>query len=88
MPIAHCLLPLKNHYFCTMTPLRIKILNPKALNLIKDMEDLQLITVEKEPSSKVQEYLKNMRKRSAEAPSLKEIAALVEQVRAKRYGRK
>jgi len=71
-----------------MTPLRIKILNPKALNLIKDMEDLQLITVEKEPSSKVQEYLKKMRKRSAEAPSLKEIAALVEQVRAKRYGRK
>ena len=71
-----------------MTPIRIKILNPKALNLIKDMEDLQLITVEKEPASKVEEYLRLMRKKSGKAPSLKEISVLVEQVRTERYGRK
>jgi|WetSurMetagenome_2_1015567.scaffolds.fasta_scaffold325928_2 hypothetical protein len=67
-----------------MTPIRIKILNPKALNLIKDMEDLQLITVEKEPASKVEEYLKQMRKKSAKVPSMKEITELVEQVRTQR----
>ena len=67
-----------------MTPLRIKILNPKALSLIKGMEDLDLIAVEKEPATKLQEYLKSMRKKSATAPSLKEITAVVEKVRSQR----
>ncbi|HZV69054.1 MAG TPA: hypothetical protein VFG10_05895 [Saprospiraceae bacterium] len=71
-----------------MTPLRIKILNPKALSLIKGMEELNLIAVEKDPVSKFQEYLKSMRKKSATAPSLKEIGEIVEQVRSQRYAAK
>jgi len=38
----------------------MEILNPKALQLIKDMQDLKLIKVSEEPYSKLSTYLKKM----------------------------
>ena len=71
-----------------MEELRIQILNPKALQLIKDMQDLKLIKVSKSTTSHIQEYLKKMRRDSAKAPNFEEITQIVEEVRANRYAKK
>lgn len=71
-----------------MEALKIEILNPKALQLIKGMEELKLIKVSDEPVSTLKAYLKKMRRNSASAPSLGGITKIVEDVRAKRYGKK
>ena len=68
--------------------IKIEILNPKALQLIKGMQDLKLIKVSDEPVSALKTYLKRMRRNSATAPSLDEITKIVEDVRAKRYVKK
>ena len=71
-----------------MEALKIEIFNPKALQLIKGMQDLKLIKVSDEPVSTLKAYLKKMRRNSASAPRLDEITKIVEDVRAKRYGKK
>jgi predicted ATP-binding protein involved in virulence len=71
-----------------MEALKIEILNPKALQLIKGMQELKLIKVSEEPVSKLKEYLKKMRRNSAATQRLDEITKIVEEVRAKRYGKK
>jgi hypothetical protein len=71
-----------------MEALQIEILNPKALQLIKEMQDLNYIKVSDAPVSKLQSYLKKMRKNANTAPSLEEIANIVADVRAERYGNK
>jgi hypothetical protein len=71
-----------------MEALKIEILNPKALQLIKGMQELKLIRVSEEPVSTLKTYLKKMRRNSASAPGLDEITKIVEDVRAKRYGKK
>ena len=71
-----------------MEALKIEILNPKALQLIKGMQDLKLIKVSDEPKSTLKTYLKKMRRNSASAPNLNEITKIVEEVRAKRYAKK
>lgn len=71
-----------------MEALRIEILNPKAMQLIKGMQDLKLIKINDEPASALKEYLKRMRRNAASAPSLEEITNIVEEVRAKRYAKK
>ena len=71
-----------------MEALKIEILNPKALKLIKGMEDLNLIKVSEEPVSRLTSYLKKMRRNSAIAPDLDEITSIVEEVRASRYAKK
>ena len=80
----------KNHFpkFDTMEALKIEILNPKALQLIKGMQDLNLIKVTNEPVSELQSYLKKMRKNAASAPSIDEITEIVQEVRAERYANK
>ena len=67
-----------------MEALKIEILNPKALQLIKGMEDLKLIKVSDEPVSTLKAYLKKMRCNSSTAPDLDEITEIVEDVRTKR----
>ncbi len=69
-----------------METFKLEILNPKALQLIKGMQELKLIKVSNDPVSKLREYLKKTRKPNA--PSLAEITEIVEQVRAKRYEQK
>ena len=71
-----------------MEALKIEILNPKALQLIKGMQDLNLIKVTNEPVSKLKSYLKKMRKNASSAPSLDEITEIVEEVRLERYAKK
>ena len=71
-----------------MEALKIEILNPKALQLIKGMQDLKPIKVSEEPVSTVKAYLKKMRRNAATAPSLDEITKIVEDVRAKGYAKK
>ena len=71
-----------------MEALRIEILNPKALKLIKGMEELKLIKVSDEPVTNLKAFLKRMRRNAASAPSLDEITKEVEIVRAKRYAKK
>jgi len=71
-----------------MEALKIEILNPKALQLIKGMQELNLIKVSAEPVSKLKSYLKKMRKNSDSVPSLDEIQAIVDEVRAERYAKK
>ena len=71
-----------------MEAIKIEILNPKALQLIKGMQDLKLIKVSDEPKSTIKTYLKKMRRNSASAPNLNEITKIVEEVRAKRYAKK
>ncbi len=72
-----------------MQALKIEILNPKALQLIKGMQDLNLIKVTSDdPVSGLKDYLKKMRANASEAPSLEEISQIVEDVRTKRYAKK
>lgn len=70
-----------------MDALRIEILNPKALQLLKGMQALNLIKVS-DSASDLKSYLRKMRSKAKEAPSLDEISVIVEQVRKKRYAKK
>jgi hypothetical protein len=70
-----------------MEALKIEILNPKALQLIKGMQELKLIKISDEPVSALKVYLKKMRRNSSTAPSLNEITKIVDEVRAKRYAK-
>lgn len=71
-----------------MEALKIEILNPKALQLIKGMQDLNLIKVSEDPVSELKIYLKKMRRKSSTAPGIEEIGKIVEDIRAKRYAKK
>lgn len=71
-----------------MSAIRIEILNPKAMKLLQGMQDLELIRVDDEPISKLTAYLEKMRQHSETAPTEDEIANVVNEVRAERYGKK
>lgn len=71
-----------------MEALKIEILNPKALQLIKGMQELKLIKITDDPTSSVKNYLKKMRRDSVSTPDLEDITKVVEEVRAKRYAKK
>lgn len=71
-----------------MEALKIEILNPKALQIIKGMQDLKLIKVSDEPVSSLKSYLKKMRQSASDVPSLDAITKIVDEVRAKRYAKK
>lgn len=68
-----------------METIRIDILNPKAIQLLRDLADLNLISIEEKSESGFVAVLKKLRSKSKSAPSLEEIAEEVEKVRAKRY---
>ena len=67
-----------------MNTMRIDILNPKAIKLLKDLADLQLIAIQDSSKSGFATILKKMRSKSKSAPSLDEITKEVEVVRSKR----
>ena len=73
-----------------METLRIKIVNPKAKRLLKDLADLNLISIGKSFDSKVEfkELLSKLRSNADSAPSIDEITLEVEKVRALRYANK
>jgi len=71
-----------------MSAIRIEILNQKALKLLQGMQELDLIKVSEEPASEFTSYLEKMRLNSESAPDSDEIANMVNEVRAERYGKK
>ena len=68
------------------TSIRIDILNPKAIQLLKNLAELDLIVIKEESKKGFADILKKLRSNSTSAPSLEEITEEVEKVRAKRYG--
>ena len=73
-----------------MEALRIEILNPKVINILKDLASLKLITI-KETINSEKEFkllLKKLRNSSDSAPSLNEITNVVEEARTERYAKK
>jgi hypothetical protein len=70
-----------------MEALRIEILNPKALQLLKGMQELNLIKVS-DSASELKKYLRKMRRHTRTSPPIEEITTIVEQVRKKRYAKK
>jgi len=71
-----------------MDSITIDILDSRAMQFLKGLQELKLIRVNDEPSAKVKAYLKKMRKQADVAPSAEEIAALVEEVRTVRHAKK
>jgi len=67
------------------TSIRIDILNPKAAKLLKNLADLDLISIKEESKKGFMDVLKKLRSNSKSAPNLDEITNEVEKVRAKRY---
>jgi hypothetical protein len=72
-----------------MESLTINILNPKALSLLKNLADLDLIEIsQKENSNALVDLLKKTRKVKTNELTLDEITKEVEEVRGLRYAAK
>lgn len=67
-----------------METVKVDILNPKARKLLKDLADLNLITIRDTTKSGFSEVLKKIRSKSDTVPSHEEIAGEVEVVRSRR----
>ncbi|WP_298147498.1 hypothetical protein [Flavobacterium sp.] len=71
-----------------MRTYQIEILNPKAVKLLQDLADLELISM-RQTDDNLQTVIKRLReKASANPPSIEEITKEVEMERAERYGAK
>jgi hypothetical protein len=72
-----------------MEALRIEILNPKVKSILKQLADLELISISRVESSEIQfkKLLDKFRTKSKTAPSLEEITKEIENVRAERYAK-
>jgi hypothetical protein len=69
--------------------LQIDILNPKATKLLKDLADLNLISIRDEQENNFMKVVGKLRKKaSSDKPSLEMITKEVEHVRSKRYAQK
>lgn len=67
--------------------MRVNILNPKAVRLLKDLADLNLIAIQDNSKNGFAAVLKKLRSKAKSAPTLDEITKEVELVRAKRYAK-
>jgi hypothetical protein len=69
--------------------LQIDILNPKATRLLKDLADLNLISIRDEKENDFMKVVAKLRKNaSSDNPSIEMITKEVELVRTKRYAQK
>ncbi|MDR2938014.1 MAG: hypothetical protein LBU92_03640 [Prevotellaceae bacterium] len=66
-----------------METISIEVRNPKARNLLNDLVELDLIAINPRPS--FAKLLSKLRSSEQQAPTLEEITAEVEAVRAARY---
>jgi hypothetical protein len=71
-----------------MEALKIEILKPKAMQLIRGMQELNLIRVSENPETALKSYLLKMRRNSKSVPGPDAIARVVDEVRTKRYAKK
>jgi hypothetical protein len=72
-----------------MEALRIEILNPKVKSILKQLADLELISISRVESSEIQfkKLLDKFRTKAKTSPSLEEITKEIENVRAERYAK-
>ena len=70
-----------------MNTIRVDILNPKAVKLLKDLADLNLIAIQDTSKNGFAGVLKKLRSKAKSAPTLEEITKEVELVRSKRYAK-
>lgn len=70
-----------------MNTMRVDILDPKAVKLLKDLADLNLIAIQDTSKNEFASVLKKLRSKAKSAPSLEEITKEVELVRNKRYAK-
>ncbi len=70
-----------------METIRIEIKNPKALQLLRDLADLKLIsfTEKDDKIAQLKSLFKQLRANAKYAPTLEEITNEVEEVRRERY---
>jgi hypothetical protein len=68
-----------------MNTMRVDIINPKALRLLKDLADMNLIAIQDSSKNGFASVLKKLRLKSKTAPTYDEITKEVELVRQKRY---
>jgi hypothetical protein len=73
-----------------MNTIKVDILNPASLTLLKELEKLRLIAIRKEDTTKssngdFMNLVQKIRSKSENPPSLEEITAEVEQQRAEMY---
>ena len=71
-----------------MSTIQIEILNPKAIKLIQDLADLELISINEPKETGFSKLLAKLRSKAESAPSLEEITKEVELVRAARNEQK
>lgn len=72
-----------------MRTYQVNILNPKAVKLLEDLADLDLISITLNKEDSFFDVLNNFRANAADnPPSLEDITSEVESVRAERYARK
>jgi hypothetical protein len=67
-----------------METVKVDILSPKARKLLKDLADLNLITIRETTRSDFSEVLNKIRSRSNTVPSPEEISGEAEAVRSRR----
>jgi hypothetical protein len=65
--------------------MRVDIINPKALRLLKDLADMNLIAIQDNSKNGFASVLKKLRLKTKGAPTYDEITKEVELVRQKRY---
>ncbi|HMT55067.1 MAG TPA: hypothetical protein PKD16_18720 [Saprospiraceae bacterium] len=71
-----------------MNTIQIEILNPKAVRLIQDLADLELISINQPRETGFSKLLAKLRSKAESVPSLEEITNEVELVRAARNEQK
>ena len=71
-----------------MNTMKINVLNPKAIQLLKNLADLNLIIIQDNSKSGFKTVLKKLRSRAKLVPTFEEITNEVELVRIKRYAKK
>ena len=72
-----------------MNTIKVDIINPKATQLLKDMEDLNLISIRETSMDGFLHIVKRLRaKAKNNPPSMDEITKEVEKVRLKRHAKK
>jgi hypothetical protein len=70
-----------------MRTLQIEILNPKAAKLLRDLEEMDLISIRKPGKNSLSSILEKLRSKESTVPSLEDITKEVETVRSKRHGK-
>ena len=71
-----------------METLNIEILNPKARKLLKNLADMELISIKETPKDDFLKFVNKLRaKAKNNPPTLEEITKEVESVRAERYAK-